>query len=175
MREAEYYNLGTATPPDEKLQKRRYVETLGTVHTKVWIELSQCDWMIADSQKHIEQLRSANNSEVGRVTWRPPFPMACLVMKPRTAMSWFERFLEQSQTRKARLEGIRKDVTSYKANSTSEVKGRPPEGPLSGCRIELPEAKADLAKVNEQELESASIDEVVLKEVAKDASNPNKR
>ncbi|KAF7186885.1 hypothetical protein HII31_11845 [Pseudocercospora fuligena] len=69
-KELDYYNSpGTSEDSPDKAAKLRYLETLGSVHTKTWLEASSCDWMIADSKKRIEQLRSAATNN-GKVSWR---------------------------------------------------------------------------------------------------------
>ena len=70
-KEAEYYNSSISKVDDkspEKIHKLRYLETLGSTHARIWEQATRCDWMIADSQKRIAQLKSTHDS--GNVTWR---------------------------------------------------------------------------------------------------------
>ncbi|KAI5369283.1 hypothetical protein Slin15195_G001590 [Septoria linicola] len=69
--EAKYYSTfskSSDTSP-EKQHALLYLETLGSTHTKIWRQANACDWMIADSQKRILQLRSAKENN-GTTTYR---------------------------------------------------------------------------------------------------------
>lgn len=70
-KEAGYYSLAeSSAETDERTKARRYLEVMGTLHTRLWLGVSKVDWMIADSKKRIAQLESANDGS--NITWVPP-------------------------------------------------------------------------------------------------------
>jgi hypothetical protein len=70
--EATYETNKESYPLEEKIRRRRVLETQGNMHMSTWVLVSQSDWMVADLNKRIEQIRSAKQSEDGKtVTWLP--------------------------------------------------------------------------------------------------------
>ncbi|KAF2169848.1 hypothetical protein M409DRAFT_52340 [Zasmidium cellare ATCC 36951] len=69
-KEAEYYNSADSKSdtPNRK-EMLRYLDLLSAGQRLTWSEVSMVDWMIADSQKRLNQGRSASDNQ-GQVTWR---------------------------------------------------------------------------------------------------------
>ncbi|KAK4506746.1 hypothetical protein PRZ48_000479 [Zasmidium cellare] len=71
-KEAEFYtNPGSNSGTPDSKEKLRYLEALSAAQRHSWMEVSLVDWMLADSQKRIDQRRSALENQ-GQVTWRAP-------------------------------------------------------------------------------------------------------
>ena len=104
VKEAEFYNAPDAPDQDLKVAARRYVETLGVIHTKVWVEASKCDWMITDAQKRIGQLRSSLSDPEHRVNWKPGALSAeASQSKPETLLRILKQIMNHIEERRKAL------------------------------------------------------------------------
>ncbi|EME87522.1 uncharacterized protein MYCFIDRAFT_75370 [Pseudocercospora fijiensis CIRAD86] len=82
---------------------------LGSVHTKTWLEASSCDWMIADSKKRIEQLRSAATNS-GKVSWRAGCSDLAAKTSPNHALKILRLNAQGMKQRQEQLEQIRQSM-----------------------------------------------------------------
>lgn len=108
-KELEYYNSEiTSNEPDERTKQRRYLEVLGNAHTKMWVEVSRIDWMIADSQKRIEQLRSVGKD--GKVKWLPSVSGTAASTELQSSQFLTEGLHKMSLVHKERVEKMRSET-----------------------------------------------------------------
>ena len=152
VKEAEYYDFNGQSDSGEKVKKRRYIETLGNVHTKVWVEVNKCDWMIADVQKRTEQLRSSNTSKNGRMTWLPPLSATESRTEPRTAQGMLEGYYYLVQERKASIESTRAEMVSM----------------INKSGLDVDETMSELMRSIDSELENVLVDEEAVGRVVRD-------
>lgn len=174
-KEADYYNASSApfSESDEKLAARRYVETLGNAHGKVWQEVSKCDWMMADARKRIQQLQSSLAD--GKVTWMPGLSPAASRAKPEISKMLFQNYAQQVEGRKRAMESNKQQLSrsiptsGWRAGSNKNV-----HDPLSGQQTTIKQLAQDLQKRIEADLEAAKLDSDVLQQVLSDAESLQK-
>ncbi|KAL2352299.1 hypothetical protein BJ546DRAFT_989256 [Cryomyces antarcticus] len=80
-REAAYYAERAGSPSRD--EKRAKLELLGSMHSTHWKDISDIDWMIADSQKNILQLRAMINKS----KWIPELSRASEKGDPQSTLN----------------------------------------------------------------------------------------
>lgn len=170
QKEADYYNMATDSPDsNEKVRKRRYLEALGNVQTKIWVEVSKLDWMIMDSNKQIEQFRSAKAHENGNVTWLPSLSNQAASAEPQESKSLLKSYLQQNKKRAADVQNARQDMAVQMAKPDLKFKDGKFQSPFDGRWASAKEIQFELMKRVEEEYENAKLDEEALEEVVRDA------
>lgn len=128
-KEAKYYNQSQSSEGEPATPERReelaYIIQLGNAHVQTWREVNSHDWMIADSNKRLAQLRSKLDGDNDKVTWRAGCSEAARDVKPEFAIRTLKRVAEQVGP--AHLNalhmvkaGMRRDAAAYKAMRESQ-------------------------------------------------------
>ncbi|KAK3722213.1 hypothetical protein LTR37_002646 [Vermiconidia calcicola] len=173
-KEIEYYGLDADAGPYEKTKRRRYLEVLGNIHTKVWVEASKCDWMIADSQKRIEQLRSAAGTPDGKVTWLPPLSTPAPAAESHLSEDVLKASVKLVQARKQAVEGMRTELSTFLKQPDAVPKEGRTQSSLTGKWVDNAQALQDLIKRVELDTANATLDAEALEGVLKDVERRRK-
>ncbi len=171
-KEAEYYRAKTSDNASDISMKRRYVEILGSMQYKLWARASAYDWMIADSQKRIEQIRSAHKSADGKtVTWRPSPSSSGPLESSGDTLKLLRSSTQISQQRKALFEALRTSVAVDFADPDlgEKLPPGPVESAMTGEKVDARQSVLDLMRRVEIEDENAAIDLASFREVLRDA------
>lgn len=130
--EAKYYNEPDSSPL--KSERRRVVEFLGSVHTKIWIDVSQMDWMIADSQKNIQQVRSWDNKTSGGEIqhWMPPLSTAAAKTPPKRSLQMFKQFAKEAEGQHQTIEVMKSEAAMIIGDPTFDMRAQKIVNPETG-------------------------------------------
>lgn len=114
---------GTATEAFEDMRVRALLRLLNNTHTYLWSQISDIDWMIADTNKQILQLRA---KEDGGKTWEPGLSREAKEVVPRNAVEFLAVGMAQQRMHQGLLEGqmgeVRREVERVKAGLPKEVR-----------------------------------------------------
>lgn len=105
-KEGEYYRLcdePVGLKAEEKKKMAAYIRVLGVQHTNLWLAVSRTDWMIADTQKRIEQHRAREQGGEDAV-WMPETMHTAQAQRAGNALAALKRKREQVKQHLASLD-----------------------------------------------------------------------
>ena len=160
----------------EGLERLAYVHHRGNAHYQTWREVNAHDWMIADANKRLEQLRSRLADDNDRVTWRAGCSEAAREVKPELAIRSLERFLEHAgpatlkQLHMVKAE-LHRDAAEYNAVKTSTERIFNPVQNKITTKVEW---LIDTERKLDESLEKAKIDLKVVDQLKDDLERRQK-
>jgi len=113
-KEAEYYDTSHITP--QKDERRISLEVLGHVHINAYLEISQLDWCIADSQKNILQIRAMQEGS----HWIPDAPTNKVAV-PTLTLQLLDELERDTASSIDELEAVKEHRASALNDSNLEV------------------------------------------------------
>jgi hypothetical protein len=167
--EAVYAHQQDSYALEEKIRRRRTLETLGQMHMSTWLFASQQDWMIADLHKRIEQLRSASKSQDGKtVTWLPEVSAQASENGLETFLAMMRTISKLSRMTEDGLKEVQSQTTMALGNPNAMEDGSPWPSAMTGKIVDNEQAWKDLLKRLRLDIEDAKADNDVIDRLLKE-------
>lgn len=167
-KERDYYNIpGQKEDSPGKAANLRYIELLGSLHTKTWLQVSSYDWMIADTNKRIEQVKSAAADKNGQVTWRAGCSDLASKESPDHALKLLQIAAQSAKQQQDELKQINQSIAMSMVDPNFDSKEEtqvfdPAQGKMVGEKEMIMKAKDQVqALLRETKAYEESVEQVV--------------
>lgn len=150
-KEAEYYKTSSSTP--QKEERRIALEVLNHLHINAYLEISQLDWCVADSQKNILQIRAMEKDS----HWIPEAPTS----KPAVPIHTLQLLDELERDNATSIE----DLEMLKENTASALNdpGLQAIDPTTGQSVKDPYAavRKDIEEIERAQEEARMMGDAI--------------
>ncbi|GAB7352684.1 hypothetical protein MBLNU459_g3045t1 [Dothideomycetes sp. NU459] len=135
-KEAEYYKTSSSTPAKD--ERRIALEVLNHLHINAYLEISQLDWCIADSQKNILQIRAMEKD----THWIPDAPKSTMGV-PKHTLQLLDELERDNTFSLEELEMLKESTASALNDPNLEAidtkTGQPVKDPYAAARKDIEE------------------------------------